>query len=314
MELLIWAAVFVVSLIALTKGADWVLDSSKKIGIALGFSPFVVGVLIIGFGTSAPELVSSIAGVLSGATEIPVANAVGSNIANILLVVGISATIARGTYAATRSLIDLEIPLLVLATFFFFGVTFDGVVTSIEALFLLAGFVLYLLYTLIHGNGDAPRSVVTDEPKKVALMDIALLVVGFILLIAGARYLIESVLELSKVLNISVGVITLLAVALGTSLPELFVSGKAALSGNAEVSIGNIFGSNIFNLLLVVGVPGLIAPLVVDPVTLTIALPVMLAVTLFFAISGLSQKIHLWEGVFYLLIYIFFVGKLFGLF
>lgn len=313
MELLIWAGIFVVSFIALIKGADWVLDSSKKIGIALGFSPFVVGVLIIGFGTSAPELVSSIFGVLSGATEIPIANAVGSNIANILLVVGASAIIARGTYAATRSLIDLEIPLLVLATFFFFGVVFDGTVTLIEALFLLAGFVLYLLYTLMHGNEDGKRSMVSDTSEKVSLTDIILLVVGFALLIGGAKYLIESVLALSGFLNISVGVITLLAVALGTSLPELFVSAKAALSGNAEVSIGNIFGSNIFNLLLVVGIPGLIVPLTVDTATLTIALPVMLAVTVFFAISGLSQRIHVWEGAFYLLIYVFFVGKLFGL-
>ena len=311
MELLIWAGVFIISLIALIKGADWVLDSSKKIGIALGFSPFVVGVLIIGFGTSAPELVSSIAGVLSNAKEIPVANAVGSNIANILLVVGASAIVARGAYAASRSLIDLEIPLLVLATFFFFGVVFDGAVSQIEAVFLLVGFVIYLLYTLIHSNGKGEKKA---KREKISFTDIVLLVVGFILLIAGARYLIQSVLELSGFLNISVGVITLLAVALGTSLPELFVSAKAALSGNAEVSIGNIFGSNIFNLLLVVGIPGLITPLVVDTATLTVALPVMLAVTIFFAISGLSQKIHVWEGAFYLLIYVFFVGKLFGLF
>lgn len=313
MEILIWAGVFVISLLALIKGADWVLDGAKKIGIALKLSPFVIGVLIIGFGTSAPELVSSIAGVLSGAPEIPVANAVGSNIANILLVVGVSAIIARGTYQATRPLIDLEIPLLVLATFFFFGVAYDGMVTLPEGIFLLLGFAIYLLYTLFHGNGEGARSVVSDTPNKVTFFDVVMLVVGFVVLIFGAKYLVESVLVLSQTLNISVGVITLLAVALGTSLPELFVSAKAALSGDAEVSIGNIFGSNIFNLLLVVGVPSLIKPLSVDTATLTIALPVLLAVTIFFAISGLSQKIHLWEGAFYLLIYVFFVGKLFGL-
>jgi len=311
MEFLIWGGVFVVSLVALVKGADWVLDGAKKIGLALGMSPFVIGVLILGFGTSAPELVSSIAGVLSGAPEIPVANAVGSNIANILLVVGFSAVIARGTYAATRNLIDLEIPLLILSTFFFFGVAYDGTVTFVEGVFLLVGFVIYLLYNLFH-NGEKTSVAVSPEEKKVRLLDIVLLVIGFALLILGARYLVESVLALSSAVGISVGIITLLAVALGTSLPELIVSAKAALSGNAEVSLGNIFGSNVFNILLVVGVPALIKPLPIDAATLGIAIPAMIGATILFAISGLSQKIHVWEGAFYLLLYALFVVKIFG--
>lgn len=305
-----------VSLVALVKGADWVLDNSKKIGLALGLSPFIIGVVILGFGTSAPELVSSIFAVLQKATEIPVANAIGSNIANILLVVGLSAVVARGRFEATKSLIDLEIPLLILATSYFFGVAYDGVVTPVEGIFLLAGFVVYILYTLLSGNGEsAVAALETEEEKagkRITLSDIFFLVVGFALLIFGAQYLVESVLVLSQSLGISVGVITLLAVALGTSLPELVVSIKAALSGNAEVSIGNIFGSNIFNLLLVVGVPALITPLAIDTVTLTVALPAMLVATILFVISGLSQRIHSWEGMFYLLLYALFVAKIFG--
>ncbi|XKT74781.1 MAG: calcium/sodium antiporter [Patescibacteria group bacterium UBA2163] len=316
MEILIWGGVFVVSLVALVKGADWVLDNSKKIGLALGLSPFIIGVVILGFGTSAPELVSSIFAVLQKATEIPVANAIGSNIANILLVVGLSAVVARGRFEATKSLIDLEIPLLILATSYFFGVAYDGVVTPVEGIFLLAGFVVYILYTLLSGNGEsAVAALETEEEKagkRITLSDIFFLVVGFALLIFGAQYLVESVLVLSQSLGISVGVITLLAVALGTSLPELVVSIKAALSGNAEVSIGNIFGSNIFNLLLVVGVPALITPLAIDTVTLTVALPAMLVATILFVISGLSQRIHSWEGMFYLLLYALFVAKIFG--
>jgi cation:H+ antiporter len=312
MDILIWGGVFIASLVALVKGADWVLDGAKKIGLALGMSPFVVGVLIIGFGTSAPELVSSIAGVLSGATEIPVANAVGSNIANILLIVGISAMVARGTYQATRNLVDLEIPLLILATLFFFGVAYDGVVTTVEAFFLLAGFIIYLLYNLFHSDEQKSDIPVSPEDKKIKALDIVLLVLGFALLIFGAKYLVDAVLVISSSVGISVGVITLLAVALGTSLPELIVSIKAALQGNAEVSLGNIFGSNIFNILFVVGVPALIKPLTIDASTLAVAIPAMIGATVLFAISGLSQKIHTWEGAFYVLLYALFVAKIFG--
>jgi cation:H+ antiporter len=312
MTVVVWLAVFVVALVALVKGADWVLDGAKKIGLAFGMSPFVIGVLILGFGTSAPELVSSIAGVLQGATEIPVANAVGSNIANIFLIVGFSAVIARGAYQATRSLVDLEIPLLILSTFFFFGIAYDGVVTFSEGVFLLVGFLIYLLYNFFHSDGEAPRSMVHEKGETLRMLDIVLLLVGFVLLIGGARYLVESVLALSSSFGISVGVITLLAVAIGTSLPELIVSAKAALQGNAEVSLGNIFGSNIFNILLVIGVPALITPLAVDASTLSIAIPTMIGATILFAISGLSQKIHVWEGAFYLLLYAFFVTKVFG--
>ena len=313
MTLLLWVGVFVVSLIALVKGADWVLDGAKKIGLALGMSPFVVGVLILGFGTSAPELVSSVAGVLQGATEIPVANVVGSNIANILLIIGFSAVIARGAYAATKNLVDLEIPLLILSTFFFFGIVYDGTVTRIEGLFLLAGFLIYLLYNFFGNKSDASDASVSPEEKRVTPLDIVLLIFGFALLILGAKYLVEAVLAISSGIGISVGIITLLAVAIGTSLPELIVSAKAALQGNAEVSLGNIFGSNIFNMLLVVGVPSLVTPLTVDATTAAIAIPAMLGVTVFFAISCLSNRIYVWEGAFYLLLYALFVVKIFGI-
>ncbi len=313
MELLILVGIFVFSLVALVKGADWVLDSAEKIGLSLGMSPFVVGVLIVGLGTSAPELASSIVGMLQGVTEIPAANAIGSNIANILLVIGIAAIVAKGTLAVTRNLIDLELPLLTLATLYFFGTAYDGVITTPESFFLLAGVVVYVLYSLFHREGSTKALEPLEKRPKVALLDWAILIVGFIALIGGANYLIDSVLGLSAMVGISVGVMTILAVAVGTSLPELIVSVKAALNHNAEVAIGNIFGSNIFNLLLVVGISGLFGTQTLDTATVTIALPMLLATTFFFIISGISKKIHTWEGAFYLLAYLLFSAKLFGL-
>lgn len=310
MTLFIWIGVFIVALIALIKGADWVLDSSQKIGLALGMSPFLVGVVIIGFGTSLPELVSSVFGMLAGASEIPAANAIGSNIANILLVVGFAAIFSRGVLTVTKNLIDLEIPLLTLVTLLFFGVAYDGVVTVPEAWFLLAGFVLYMVYSFISRDGTEPDK--HAKRPRVVFLDIVLLFAGFVLLVGGAKYLIDAVLAISTLVGIAVGVITILAVAIGTSLPELIVSIKAARSGKGELSIGNIFGSNIFNLLLVVGGAGLLGTQHLDVATATIALPMLLATTFFFIISGISNRIHLWEGTFYLLAYVFFTAKIFG--
>lgn len=314
---ILWIGVFVVSLAALVKGSDWVLDGAKKIGLWLGLSPFVVGVLIVGFGTSAPELVSSIAGVLQGATEIPVANAIGSNIANVLLIVGLATLMVRKALSISTNIVDVEIPLFILSTALLIGVAYDGVVTVPESILLLLGFLVYTLYNLFHVDDSetvrASRAAKADR-KPPAAVDIALFIVGFVFLIAGANYLIQSVIALSAALNIAVGVITILAVAIGTSLPEFFVSIKAAFTGDTDLSIGNIFGSNTFNALVVVGIPGLIDTLKLDAPTLSIGLPTFAVVSLIFAFSGLSRKIHVWEGAFFILIYILFAAKLFGLF
>lgn len=312
-----WIIVFILSLAALVKGSDWVLDGAKKLGLWFGLSPFVVGVLIVGFGTSAPELVSSLVAVLSGVTELPVANAIGSNIANILLVVGIAAIASRKHLSISTDIVDVEIPLFILATALLFGIAVDGVVTIPEALLLLTGFVVYIVYNLSFSNGAAPvRGVraTAVERKPPTLKEAFFLFIGFVALIGGAHYLVQSVLALSEAFNIAVGIITILAVAIGTSLPEFFVSIKAALQGDTDLSIGNIFGSNAFNALVVVGIPGLIDHLTLDTPTLTVGLPALAVVSLIFAFSGLSRRIHVWEGAFYLLIYILFTAKLFNLF
>lgn len=313
MTLFIWIGVFLVALAALVKGADFVLDSAKKIGLALGMSPFLVGVVIVGFGTSLPELASSIFGMIRGATEIPVANTVGSNIANILLIIGLSAIFAKGTLGATKKLIDIEIPLLLLSTFFFIGVAYDGTISLIESFFLLVGFFVYLAYSLVHKDGEYTAPKKTAQKPKVTLATLFLLIIGFALLIGGAKYLIDAVLAVSALAGIPVGVITVLAVAVGTSLPELLVSIKAAVNNNPELSLGNIFGSNIFNILFIVGASGLFGTMTIDEVTFTIALPTFVATTLFLVVSGISNKIHTWEGVFFVLVYALFVVKLFGI-
>lgn len=147
--------------------------------------------------------------------------------------------------------------------------------------------------------------------QKLSKRDILLLIAGVLLLVGGAKYLIDSVVNLADILGIATGAIALVAVAIGTSLPELLVSIKAAKRGRSDVVLGNIFGSNAFNLLIVVGLPGMFGTLALDKPTLTIGLPALIITTILFVISGISRKVHQWEGYMFLLLYIFFIGKLF---
>lgn len=320
-----WVGVFVLSLIALVKGADWLLESAERIGLAVGLSPFIVGVVIVGLGTSFPEVISALVAVLAGVTEIPVANAVGSNIANILLVVGISAMVA-GKLTVTKNLIDLDLPLLAIATAIFFGLAWDGTITLFESITLLFLFLVYLFYSISYRDDEDADATLPSRadrrkhwtlkslftPPDIAKVDILMFLVGALLLVLGANYLVDSVVELSSLLAIATGAITLFAVALGTSIPELIVSIKAAWQKKAEVALGNVFGSNVFNLFFVVGLPGLFSTLTVDLETAALGLPVLAVVTLLFIISGISRRIHIYEGAMYVLIYIVFIEKLFG--
>ncbi len=330
--LILWIVIFVISLIALVKGSDWLISSAEKIGLAIGLSPFIVGVTIVGIGTSFPELISSLAATLKGVTEVVAANAIGSNIANILLIVGISAVIGR-RLVVTKSLIDLDLPLLAIATVLFLGVVWDKKITFGESLLMLATYLVYLLYTVLHKDTEDTDEIYEVLPSrrerrkhiavqkketfirpKLAGKDFIMLILGVIGLFLGAKYLIESLVKLSEILNVATGVIAITAVALGTSLPELLVSAKAAFQKKSEISLGNIFGSNIFNAFVVIGFPGLFSLLSVDNQTFAIGVPTMAFATFLFIISGISRRIHIWEGFFYLSIYILFIAKLFNWF
>lgn len=315
MQLAFWIVVFFIALLALVKGADWLLTSAEKIGLAIGLSPFIIGVTIIGIGTSVPELVSGIFAAYKGATEIVAANAIGSNIANVLLIVGITAVVAR-VIKVKKDLINLDIPLLAISTILFLGIAWDKKITLTESGLLLATYAIYLFYVIAHKEeADGARSILKARKTrpKIKAKDIILLIVGLLGVAFGAKYSVDAVISISEIINIGAGVISMFAIAVGTSLPELIVSLKAARLGKAEVALGNIFGSNVFNVLAVVGIPGLFTTLQLDEATFSLGLPVLFATTLLFVISGISRKIHVWEGAMFIALYIFFIGKLFGI-
>ena len=330
--LLFWTLVFVVSLAVLVKGSGWLVTRAEKIGLVAGLSPFIVGVTIVGVGTSFPELISSFVAVLKGVPEVAAANAVGSNIANILLIVGFSALVGR-KLIVTKSLIDLDLPLLAIGTVLLIGILWDGAITFGEAVLLMITYGVYLLYTMLHKeSADTPEmteAIHSHTPRSeqtlaqtdglyvipsLTAWDFFMLVVGILSLTLGAKYLIDALVQLSTILDIAVGTIAITAVAVGTSLPELVVSLRATLQKKSEIALGNIFGSNIFNSFVVIGLPGLFYSLPVDSQTLSIGVPTMAGATLLFVISGISRRIHMWEGAFYLLLYVLFLAKLFSWF
>ena len=202
-----------------------------------------------------------------------------------------------------------------------------------EGILLIFGFLIYLLYTIFQRREEEETPELVEvlpsrierrkreakiepspKPEKLNFKVFLFLILGVIGLAIGANYIIESVLKLSELLKISTSLIAITAIAVGTSLPELVVSVQAALKKKYEIALGNIFGSNVFNILIVVGVPALIRPLIVDELTFGIGLPFLIVATLLFVISGISRRIHIWEGAMYLLLYILFIVKLCGLF
>ena len=315
MSLIFWIGTFIISLVVLIKAADHFTDSASKLGAILGLSQFVIGVTIVSVGTSLPELASSISAVLKGVTDMVAGNVVGSNIANILLVVGLATIFSKkGRLQVTRNLINLDLPLLagsgiILMLMFLW----DGQVTFGEGIIALLGYVVYLHYALKHKEeGEKEKEKVKKE--KLNLKIISGLVLGAIFIYYGANYAIESVVKISEILNIGTAVIALTAVAIGTSLPEIFVSISAARKGDDALALGNIFGSNLFNGFVVLGIPALIKTLDVTPIILSVGIPFFIAATLLYVISGITRKIYKWEGAMYLLIYILFIAKLFNLF
>ncbi len=330
----IWLIIFVLSLAALVKGADWLLRSSEKIGLAIGLSPFVIGVLVVSLGTSFPELVAAFFASFRGVAEFAPANAVGSNVANILLVVGVTALLSK-KIRITRELIDVELPLLAIGTVIFLGVAWNGQIIFWEAALMVLVYVIYLFYIFIYQDGSSDTDSDHDSEEgrlvpsrfkqrgyedengktlpQVSLTDLASFFLGALFLVLGSHYLVDSVQILGDEFRLlDVGGITIIGVAIGTSLPELLVSVKAAVNHNSEMALGNIFGSNAFNMLMVVGLPGLFFGAELDTTTLEVGLPALAAVTLLFVITGISQRIHMWEGAFFLMLYILFISMLLG--
>jgi len=302
-EFVIWSIIFIVSILVLIKASDYFTVSAEKIGLYLGMPSFVVGVTIVAVGTSLPELVSSIIAVFKGASEIVVGNVVGSNIANIFLILGFAAFVGK-RINTTHNINQVDLPVLVASAFLFSFMIWDKKFTTFEAILLLLGLVTYFFYvTNGHRNGKK------DNPK-LELKNIVILVVSVFFIYVGAKYTIDSIIKIADILSVGKEIIALSAVALGTSLPELAVSIQAVRKGKAEIAIGNVLGSNIFNTFAVMSIPAFFGTLIIPATIISFALPMMIAATLLFFFMMQEKAITRWEGAMLLIFYVLFIGKI----
>lgn len=241
----------------LVKGADWFVDGASGLARKLGIPQLVIGLTIVAMGTSLPEAAVSISAALRGNAEITIGNIVGSNILNILIILGVTALIA--TLKVADSTVRYEIPFMIVATFVLLWLGYTGgQVTWLEGIILWVLFLLYLryLYMMAKKGKEEEREAEQLSTAKI----IGLILAGVVMIVAGSNFAVEGASNLAKALGISQRFIGLTIVALGTSLPELVTSVSAARKHNADIAIGNIVGSNIFNILFIVGTTALITP------------------------------------------------------
>ena len=257
MGFLLQIVLLAIGFVMLVKGADWFVDGSASIATKFKIPQLVIGLTIVAMGTSAPEAAVSITAAFKGNADITIGNIVGSNILNILIILGISALIT--SLAVAKSTIKIEIPFMIAVTLLLLGMGIDGTVSLLEGIVLLLVFVVYLGYLFyLAKKGEATGSEeIHDMPVWKSLVWTA---IGLVFIVCGSDVTVDAATKIAKLLGLSERFIGLTVVALGTSLPELFTSVIAARKGNADIAIGNIVGSNIFNILLVVGVSATVIP------------------------------------------------------
>jgi cation:H+ antiporter len=248
---------FCIGLVILVVGGEFLVRGASSIARAFHLSPLLIGLTIVGFGTSAPELIVSVQAALAGQPGIAIGNVIGSNIGNVLLILGVSALIAPLIIPGRKLWRDLAFMLT--ATAAIWVMLLDGQVTRMDGMILVAGLIAFLTVAFISGSGHRPEDdAVTAGPKWLPWVMTGAGLVG---LVIGARFLVDSATTIARDFGISEAVIGLTIVAIGTSLPELATSVIAAFRKHTEIAVGNIVGSNIFNIFGILGVTALIAPI-----------------------------------------------------
>ena len=302
--MLLSVVLFIVGLVVLYFGAEWLVGGSSGIAFRFGITPLIVGCTVVAFGTSAPELVVSLAAVYQGNDDISVGNIIGSNIANLALITGVAAIIRP--IEVSSSVVRREYPFMFAASVLLVGLGFDGELSRIDGGILMTGMVLYMGYMIYLArkamSGEevelSVEEIDEEEIQKSSNARDGLRIAGGIIgLVVGAQLMVDSAVFIAREMNIPDLVIGITVVAIGTSLPELATSAMASLRDESDISVGNVIGSNVFNILLVLGAVSLIAPIAVGQAAIDVDFWVMLAVTLLIwplMWSGLSIK--RWEG------------------
>lgn len=303
-----WLLLLIAGLIVLLLAADLFTDKAGILGRAAGMSAFLIGVTIVAIGTSLPELVSSVLAVLRGADGIVIGNVIGSNVANLGLVLA-TAGIIGGHIAIQRQITVLDLPFLVASTVLLIVVSLSGTVDRIEAVMLLLMLVVFFHFSINQPAHlrDAEHDDDQRPDRRALPLALVLLGVASVLIFASADLVVQSVIGAAVALGAGTEQLAATVVALGTSLPEVAVTITAARRGQAELAVGNVIGSNIFNALAVTGAAALVAPVTVPAAMLTIGLPALVGITALTLFMLLTQALTRWEGWLLALIYLHFV-------
>ena len=291
MNIFLNALVLIAGLILVIKGADFLVDGASSLAVKLGVPQIVIGLTIVAFGTSMPELVVNLSASFEGKSEIVLGNILGSCIYNILLILGIAAIITPLPIKSSTKW--KEIPMALASVILLFvlantGFTKDLFVTRLESIILLVGFALFMWYTIHLTIND--NTISEEESKYNSFISILLIILGLVLLMVGGKFTVNGAVNIAKTLNVSEKLIALTIVSIGTSLPELATSAVAAYKKQADIAVGNVIGSNIFNILLVLGLSSVASP-IAYPAILNMDMFVLMIATLFlFAVTFIKKK------------------------
>ncbi|MBN1850207.1 MAG: calcium/sodium antiporter [Deltaproteobacteria bacterium] len=315
---MLYIILFIIGFVILIKGADYLVDGASSIARRLSVSDLVIGLTIVAFGTSTPELLVNLFASIQGKTDIAIGNILGSNIANILLILGISSIIYP--LSVTRGTVWKEIPFSLLAAVVlgimandqFFDHTGFSSLTRTDGLIFLSFFIIFLYYTF----GIAKRVEGTEEHlrlrKKTLPASLMMILLGLVGLILGGKWIVDGAVYLANLFGMSESLIGLTIVAVGTSLPELATSAVAAYRKNVEIAVGNVVGSNIFNIFFVLGISATIKPLPFKvPNNIDIGVVILASLLLFLSMfTGEKRSLDRWEGALLLVLYAGYIGVL----
>jgi cation:H+ antiporter len=302
---------FIIGLVLLIKGASWLVDGASSIAKKLNISAIVIGLTIVAFGTSTPELIVNIYATIEGNTEIAIGNILGSNIVNIFFILGISALIHP--LLSKKNTVWKEIPLSLLAAvlvgFMANDILIDGAKSSmlsrIDGLVLISFFIIFLYYTFgfakVQGEASDEDIKEFSYPKSILFI-----VLGLVGLTVGGKWIVDGAVKIAESFNVSQSLIGLTIVAIGTSLPELATSAMAAYKKQSDIAIGNVVGSNIFNIFWILGLSSIVKPLPFNQNSqIDVMMTIFASLVLFILLMvGKRHVIEKWQGVLMILIYI----------
>jgi cation:H+ antiporter len=306
-------------LIILIIGAEILVRGASRLAAALGISPLVIGLTVVSFGTSSPELAVSVQSAYVGSADVAVGNVVGSNIYNILLILGLSAVIVP--LVVHQQLVRLDVPLMIFLSFLILLLGMDGFLSRLDGLLLFLGLVVYIWYGVQMSRKET-RDVQEEYAQEYAkpkpgrgamLRNLSFIAAGLVLLVVGSDWLVRGAVSLARLFNVSDLVIGLTIIAAGTSMPEIATSVMAAIKKERDIAVGNAVGSNIFNIMAVLGISALVAPnaIPVAETALRFDIPVMIAVAVAtLPIFFTGNQISRWEGALFLLYFVAYTAYL----